>query len=414
MAIIGLRTTSNFATDERPKNWREGILMLYPNGKCPLTALTAAMKSRSTDDPEFNWWEKQLQTRSFALTTTITASASTFAASAGGLKAFKKGDVFYNFGSGEYVRMAADPVSDTSANFERGAANSTAAAITVGGAGVDPNWYCVGSANREGSDAPTGVAFDPTKQYNYTQIFRNTLEATRTAMGTRLRTKAQAVEAKRECLEIHGLDMERAFFLGKKYETTESGTPIRYTDGLLNRVDSSNIFTWGTAHSDTTRYAGTKKFQDFEDIMRCWFQYGSNEKVVFGGDIAVQNMQRLIRNAKGIQWNMAPDKEFGMNVTRVTSSMGTIVLKQHPMFTDMISGVVAATAYNGMNSWLWCVDMDNLKYVYFKDADTKYQANLQDNGVDGSKSGYLTECGLEIHHAKTHGILKGFSSYTAE
>ena len=414
MAIIGLRTTSNFATSERPLNWREGILQLNPNGKCPLTGLTAAMKSRSTDDPEYNWWEKSLQTRKFAVTTTITASNSTFAATGGGLKAFKKGDVFYSFQSGEYIRMSTDPTSDTSASFERGVAGSTAAAYTVGGAGIDPNWYCVGSANREGSSAPTGVAFDPTKQYNYTQIFRNTLEATRTAMGTRLRTKSQAVEAKRECLEIHGIDMEKAFFLGKKYETTEEGTPIRYTDGMLNRVSSDNIFTWGTAASDTTRYAGTTKFQDFEDVMRCWFQYGSNEKVVFGGDVAVTNMQRLIRNAKGIQWQMHPDKEFGMHVTRITTSMGTVVLKQHPLFTAMTGGTTGTANYTGMNSWLWCLDMDNLKYVYFKDSDTKYQANLQDNGVDGMKSGYLTECGLEIHHATSHGILKGFNSYTAE
>lgn len=54
MAINGLRTTANFVTDQRPKNWRETILLLYPNGKAPLTALTSLMKSEKTDDPEFN------------------------------------------------------------------------------------------------------------------------------------------------------------------------------------------------------------------------------------------------------------------------------------------------------------------------------------------------------------------------
>ena len=44
------------------------------------------------------------------------------------------------------------------------------------GAGVNPNLLCIGSAFEEGSLAPTGVNYDPTERYNYTQIFRRTLE----------------------------------------------------------------------------------------------------------------------------------------------------------------------------------------------------------------------------------------------
>ena len=67
MAIQGLRDTLNFVTDQRPKNWREGILLLEPNGMAPLTGLTSAMSKRVTDDPEFNWWEKSLDDRRFKL-----------------------------------------------------------------------------------------------------------------------------------------------------------------------------------------------------------------------------------------------------------------------------------------------------------------------------------------------------------
>lgn len=55
MAIQGLRDTSNFVADQRPQNWREGIMLLYPNGKMPLLALTSVMKSRSVDDYTFNF-----------------------------------------------------------------------------------------------------------------------------------------------------------------------------------------------------------------------------------------------------------------------------------------------------------------------------------------------------------------------
>ena len=39
MAVAGLRGTGDWATDERPKNFREMILWRNPNGMAPLTAL---------------------------------------------------------------------------------------------------------------------------------------------------------------------------------------------------------------------------------------------------------------------------------------------------------------------------------------------------------------------------------------
>src|SRR3990172_13363494 len=59
-AIAGLRGTGDWGTDERPKNFREYILWRDPNGMAPLTALLSKMGSESTNDPEFSWWEEQL------------------------------------------------------------------------------------------------------------------------------------------------------------------------------------------------------------------------------------------------------------------------------------------------------------------------------------------------------------------
>ena len=54
MAFLGMRGTGDFVDEQRPKNWREKILQLYPNGDAPLTAILSKMKEESTDDPEFN------------------------------------------------------------------------------------------------------------------------------------------------------------------------------------------------------------------------------------------------------------------------------------------------------------------------------------------------------------------------
>src|SRR5262245_66447120 len=84
MPIQGLRDTSNFVTDQRPKNWRETILLLYPNGKAPLTSLTSLMKSKSTDDPEFNWWDKLKPSQRHALSASITNVATSLTVASGG------------------------------------------------------------------------------------------------------------------------------------------------------------------------------------------------------------------------------------------------------------------------------------------------------------------------------------------
>ncbi len=45
-AVAGLRGSGDFATDERPKDFREYILWRNPNGNAPLTALLSKMAQR--------------------------------------------------------------------------------------------------------------------------------------------------------------------------------------------------------------------------------------------------------------------------------------------------------------------------------------------------------------------------------
>ena len=51
--FLGMRGTGDWATNQRPENWRETILYLYPNGAAPLTAILSMMGDEKTDDPVF-------------------------------------------------------------------------------------------------------------------------------------------------------------------------------------------------------------------------------------------------------------------------------------------------------------------------------------------------------------------------
>lgn len=404
MAIQGLRTNANWVTDQRPKNWREAILLLYPNGMAPLTGLTSLMSSNSTDDPEFNWWTKSLATQRMALSAAITAAATTLTVSSGA-KGLKEGHLIRIEQTEEVVRVSADPTSDTSIPVVRGYSGTTATAIAnVAAAGVNPNAHVIGSAYEEGSSAPTGINYDPTKVYNYTQIFRNTLEMTRTATKTRLRTGDQVKEAKRECLELHSIEMEKAFWFGKRVETTQNGKPIRTTNGVVAHIDSGNVVNQAGASTDMSTLEGWLKNA---------FSYGSSEKMGFCGNTAMLTIQRIIRKNSTF-FIESGIKEYGMNVSRIVCPFGTLVLKTHPLFNQLTGGTTGGTAYYGPDSWLAILDMKEIKYRYFSGDDTRYEKDLTVNGTDGLKSGYLTEAGLEVHHPTSHYLIKGLATAAAD
>lgn len=398
MPIQGLRDSNQFVTDARPKNYRELILRLYPNGSAPLTALTNAMGSESTDDPEYAWWEKALPAQRLALSAAITNVATAIAVASGAFN-FRAGHVLRMENSNELVLVTADPTVDTGLTVSRGFAGTTAVAVDPAVAGTNPNFHAVGNVNEEGSMPPTGVNYDPTKKYNYTQIFRNTLEMTRTASKTRLRTGDQVKEAKRECLELHSIEMEKGFIWGQRVETTKNGKPMRMTGGIISFIAAGNIVDQAGAACDMVT---------FEGFMKNMFAYGSSEKMGFTGNTALLTIQQIIR--KNSVYNIQTGiKEYGMNVSRLTCPFGDLVIKTHPLFNQMTGGSTGGTPYRSMDSSLLVLDMAELKYRYFSGDDTRYEKDLQPNGMDGMESGYLTECGLEVHHPLTHFFLKGLT-----
>src|SRR5210317_853988 len=87
MAVAGLRGTGDWGTDERPKNFREMILWRNPNGSAPLTALMSKMRTQSTDDPEFAWWEEELNPIRLEASAQVVTANVTFTVTNGDLDA---------------------------------------------------------------------------------------------------------------------------------------------------------------------------------------------------------------------------------------------------------------------------------------------------------------------------------------
>lgn len=400
MAITGLRTTENFSPAEvRPKDWREGILLQYPNGEFPLFALTSKMKKESVTDPEFNWFEKRLDARRLQVNGAVASTSTKAVTVAKDAKVVVKGTLLYNEATKEILQVEADPTTDTSLTLTRGVAGSTA--VNIG----DKNQLLViGTAFEEGSLPPTGQAYDPFKRYNYTQIFRRTLEMTGTAKETELRTGDALKEAKREALEYISIDIERSFWFGKRFQDTFNGKPRRFMGGILDQLPAENIF-------DASKKTGGVSYDDLESWMKDLFKYGSSEKMVFCGDLALLTIQKIIRQSEGSTWRWEPStKEYGMTVSRLTTPFGTLVFKTCPLFSQSTSsGLDTDSPVYGFDSYAFVLDMAHVKYVYLRNRDLKYEPNLTEVGMDGEKSGYIAECSIKIEQLEDHGLIKNLA-----
>lgn len=411
MSFLGMRGTGDWVANQRPENWREMILYLYPNGKSPLTAIMSMQGSEMTTDPHYHWWDRILPDQRASITGVWT-DVGLSAAAAGGEAA---GTTLYvqmsaldasKFNNSHQVLLRDADALDTDVNVKVTAEptiNGANSYIVIKTLEADDNSsvgdltsvdvaLVIGTINAEGGTSVSGLRYDPTERSNYTQIFRTPLEHTRTAMKTKLRTGDDIKQAKREALEMHGIERERAFIHGvKTLGVGSNGKPERTTGGIKSFLTTNKYDFTKEAGSGTWLNTGEDWLDDrFEEI----FRYGNTEKIALCGSGALLGIQKIAK-ANGLFDLTAKTESYGVKVLRWVTPFGEINLKTHPLLT------YEATTRNSM----LIVDPPFLSERIID--DTKYKANIQENDLDGEKSEYLTESGLELHFEQAHGHFDG-------
>lgn len=419
--FLGMRGTGDWATDERPKNWRQGILYEYPNGSAPLTALLSKMPEQTTDDPEYNWWTKQLAAQGGAITGVFTDVGLTTAYVSGATA----GTVLYirmaqstadEFRVGHQVllrdadRLEVDVNAKVTVVVKNGASSYVAARLLeADDNGINTDLsnadaiLIIGNINPEGGPMPDAVAYNPTKWFNYTQIFRTPLDITRTARLTRLRTEDAYREAKRESLELHSIELEKAFLFGIRTENTgANGKPERTTMGLISAIRSGapgNVmdFTIDPAYAGDTWLASGEVW--FDSALELLYRFGG-DKMAFAGSGAILGINALAKQTGQIQ--LTPETTaYGLQVMRWITPFGTIFLKIHPLFS------YDATTRNSMVIF----EPSQLRYRYITDttfySQPQKETSASHERIDGTKEEWLTECGLEYHFPNRFGFLNG-------
>jgi len=389
-SIAGLRGTGDWGTDERPKNFRELILWRNPNGSAPLTAFMSKMKSESVDDPEFSWWEEELNpVRLTSDSTGLSASSTALGLTSGGLD-LVAGDIMLvektetAVYDNELIEVSS-VTSDTAVVVKRGAAGTTAAVT-----GTSFLMTKIGNTYEEGSNSPDTSTRNPTKNTNYCQIFKTAYQMTNTAKLTHTRTGDSLKNDKKRKMFDHSTALEMAWMFGVSNEDT-SGTEIkRFTGGLREKI-TSNVKIYTTSPTEDDFLEQTYQVFDYDAGS------AGNERLVFAGNGFLNNLNKLARTSSSTRVNFDGSiKAYGMQLQRWILPQGTLYVRTHPLMN------VHARFKNSA----FIIDPSALVYRYMR--DTRMEDNIQANDADSQKGQWLTEAGLEIRHEKTMGYLGNF------
>lgn len=402
-AVAGLRGTGDWGTDERPKNFREMILWRRPNGQAPMTAFMAKTKSESVNDPEFAWWEEELNTSRVVsnLVAGYSTTDNTIAVDSGSLTNVSgdalelvPGDVLLKeaaiTSSYAHEIVVVSSITDTATMvIKRGQAGSTATPI------ADNTVFTkIGNVFEEGSSSPSASTRNPTKLYNYVQIFKTAYRITETAKNTKARTGDALKNDKKRKMFDHSVALELAFLFGKRSEGTGAGgKPLRFTGGMLymlSQYASTRITAFTTTPTEATL---------LDAIYPIW-DYGTDagdQRITFAGNGFLNSLNKLAKNSSSTRINFnGMVTQYGMKLAEWVFPQGTIYVKTHPLFN----------VHTRFTNDAFVFDPSCMIYRYMR--DTKAQDNIQANDADEQKGQWLTECGLEMEHAKTSCWLSNF------
>ena len=391
MPVLGLRSTEDLVDGERPLEWRLGISELYPNA-IPLCTLIYRTGKRQSSDPQINWFERSYPTRTMTVTATdvpgsgTAGDADTASVTAGEAYNVRKFHVAINTRTLEEILITADPTTNAAIAFKRGMGASGAVGAWQSGDTIQ----VIGTAHEEGEDLPTAISYDVTKQTNYCEIFRNSTSNTRTALKTRLRTRALRQRAQREALLLHETEKEWRFMFGTPWEDTSGDEIKRGTGGLIN---------YATTH--VKDFSGTVTLPTWRAFIYDVFADGSDEKVLLAGNVLLETLETMFDSNSTHMIDVPGTDTFGLNMRRWVGAGGTLYIQEQKLLSK-----TAAFA-----DWGFVVDLDRITYKYVD--DTMWLPNRQGNGQDRNAGEYLTECGLEfLNAADTMGVIKNATAYS--
>lgn len=379
--ITGARGTGNVLAANRKLDMASRVALLEPESN-PLTLLLNRLSKAKTVNPEYKHLEDESEPR-FDLVNNATgyaAGATSIVVDNGAY--FAQHYIVQVTRTGENMRVTG--VSGNTLTVVRGV-GSTAAAIND-----NDELLIIAVAQPEGDTSRPARTSNPSAVTNYTQIFRQPVEATETLRHSDSNTQPNdwAYQSKKNAIE-HAKDIEYALWFGRPSENTSGSQPLRTTGGV-----------WHWLTQNLTDAGGAFTEAEFRAALRPIYRYSSQKRIGFASPLVVDIINGFA-NGK-LQMNQS-DNTYGLAIFNYVTPHGSLRLVSHPLFEGTKYGSAMAV-----------LDMDKVRYRYLANEngsrDTKLLRDRQAPDADTKKDEWLSEVGLEMGSAKAHGAVTNATS----
>lgn len=396
--ISGVNTTNNVLSNGLVIDMEDKIHLLKPE-ESPLATLLGASSSvgkqegvrpgalngltiqtGTAESYKHEWLEDELSPRTDAInfTTTYSTVATTFVVDNGAY--FVAGQVIFFPRTKEVCR-----VTGVSSNTLTVTRNLNADANGFQPADND-EIVILGDAEAEGATSPTANTVKKTAKYNYTQIFRRSVEITGTLAATKAYGGNDLQWQRKKSGIDHMRDMERSFFFGQRNENTGGSTPVRTMGGIQYYV-TTNVTDVSAALTEATLIT----------FIRTVMTNGAGPKMLF---CAPAVLDAIAGFARGKLLTSRSDQTYGLNIVKYVTPHGDVMLVRQPIFSGSTTGI---------GGYAVCLDMENIQMFYLQGRAPKLLLNRQANDYDGQKDEYLTEATLAVYNEKQHGYMKNIT-----
>ena len=263
--------------------------------------------------------------------------------------------------------------------------------VAAGSLSDDDYMLRIGSANKEGGGLATPFGTKTETLYNYCQIFKNTVEVTKSLAATEMRNGInerlrRQVKAGKE----HLMDIDRAFLFGeRKLDTTTFDEVTRMTGGVFEFIQT-NV---------TTDASGTLTRAEWDAFLEDQaFLHGSEKKICICGSTISEALSSWMDGKLQLNENA---KKLGMSLREYISPTGkTLLVTHHPLFKE--TPELAGTAL--------VVDIQQgIKIKYLRDTALELNKPTTDDKIIDE---WLTETGIQVSQEKTHAVYKGVTAYS--
>jgi len=371
-------TSFNIDTDRRDLNVANEILELEPSetpflviGQRASTGTAQSLEETWFDDELAPWWTEADSTYIDGETEIDLKDASIC----------KPKDLLKNAATGEVMFVESISGDTVTVKREYGDEDSSGGTseqdITA-----DDNIFRMGNAMEEDSTAPESRATQPTKYYNYIQVFRTTFEGGIEELNEPKETNEDERTRKRRRKAVeHRLDLERALIHGERNEHISDKR--RLVGGLFQFLDDQ--------YEDI---GGELTEEKFEEALEEAFQYGTKEKILITSPRVGSEINLFARDR--IETRSGEDY-YGLKIGEYISFHGTLYITTSHMFEKDYRNKAVI------------LDMRNIDILPYAGYNTTLRTNLQTNDRLGWLDEYLTMLTLRVRLEKTHKVLEGIT-----